>query len=82
LALLSGPELAFVALIVGILALVGLRSRQNRSFNFLPYVIIAVLLLAILTLSGAVLSLVRLVLILGLLVVILLGFVAYRSAGS
>ena len=81
MALLSGLELIFVTLMAGALILIGLRSRRDRSgLNFLPYVIIAVLLLAILTLSGAVFSLIRLVLVLGLLVAILLGLFAYKSA--
>jgi len=83
MALLSGLELLFAAAIVGILLLVGLKSRRERSgFNFLPYVIIAALLLAILTLSGTVFSLLKLVLALGAIVVALMAFVAYRSVKS
>lgn len=83
MALLSGLELLFAAAIVGILLLVGLKSRRERSgFNFLPYVIIGALLLAILTLSGTVFSLLKLVLALGAVVVALMVFAAYRSAKS
>jgi hypothetical protein len=83
MALLSGLELLFAAAIVGILLLVGLKSRRERSgFNFLPYVIIAALLLAILTLSGTVFSLLKLVLALGAIVVALMAFAAYRSVKS
>jgi hypothetical protein len=83
MALLSGLELLFAAAIVGILLLVGLKSRRERSgFNFLPYVIIGALLLAILTLSGTVFSLLKLVLALGAIVVALMAFVAYRSVKS
>jgi hypothetical protein len=83
MALLSGLELLFAAAIVGILLLVGLKSRRERSgFNFLPYVIIGALLLAILALSGTVFSLLKLVLALGAIVVALMAFVAYRSVKS
>lgn len=83
MALLSGLELLFAAAIVGILLLVGLKSRRERSgFNFLPYVIIGALLLAILTLSGTVFSLFKLVLALGAIVVALMAFAAYRSVKS
>ncbi len=83
MALLSGLELLFAAAIVGILLLVGLKSRRERSgFNFLPYVIIGALLLAILTLSGTVFSLLKLVLALGAIVVALMAFAAYRSVKS
>ena len=83
MALLSGLELLFAAAIVGILLLVGLKSRRERSgFNFLPYVIIGALLLAILALSGTVFSLLKLVLALGAIVVALMAFAAYRSVKS
>jgi len=83
MALLSGLELLFAAAIVGILLLVGVKSRRERSgFNFLPYVIIGALLLAILTLSGTVFSLFKLVLALGAIVVALMAFAAYRSVKS
>lgn len=83
MALLSGLELLFAAAIVGILLLVGVKSRREKSgFNFLPYVIIGALLLAILTLSGTVFSLFKLVLALGAIVVALMAFAAYRSVKS
>lgn len=83
MALLSGLELLFAAAIVGILLLVGVKSRRERSgFNFLPYVIIGALLLAILSLSGTVFSLLKLVLALGAIVVALMAFAAYRSVKS
>jgi len=83
MALLSGLEFLFAAAIVGILLLVGLKSRRERSgFNFLPYVIIGALLLAILTLSGTVFSLLKLVLALGAIVFALMAFAAYRSVKS
>ena len=83
MALLSGLELLFAAAIVGILLLVGVKSRRERSgFNFLPYVIIGALLLAILTISGTVFSLLKLVLALGAIVVALMAFAAYRSVKS
>jgi hypothetical protein len=83
MALLSGLELLFAAAIVGILLLVGVKSRRERSgFNFLPYVIIGALLLAILSLSGTAFSLLKLVLVLGAIVVALMAFAAYRSVKS
>jgi peptidoglycan/LPS O-acetylase OafA/YrhL len=78
MALLSGLELLIVVAIVGILLFV--RSPWEKSgFNFLPYMIIGVLLLAVFTLSGTVFYLVKLVLALGVIVVALLGLAAYRS---
>lgn len=69
--------------IVGILLLVGVRSRRERGgFNFLPYVIVGALLLVILALSRTAFSLVKLVLALGVIVIVLVGVVTYRSAKS
>ena len=83
MALLSGLEILFAAAIVGILLLVGVRSRRERGeFNFLPYVLVGALLLVILALSRTALSLVKLVLALGVIVLVLVGLVAYRSTKS
>ena len=85
MALLSGFEILFAAAIVGILLLVGVRSRRERGgFNFLQYVIVGALLLVILALSRTAFSLVKLVLALalGVIVLVLGGLVAYRSAKS
>lgn len=83
MALLSGFEILFAAAIVGILLLVGVRSRRERGgFNFLPYVIVGALLLVILALSRTAFSLVKLVLALGVIVIVLVGVVTYRSAKS
>ena len=83
MALLSGFEILFAAAIVGILLLVGVRSRRERGgFNFLPYVIVGALLLVILALSRTAFSLVKLELALGVIVLVLVGVVTYRSAKS
>jgi len=83
MALLSGFEILFAAAIVGILLLVGVRSRRERGgFNFLQYVIVGALLLVILALSRTAFSLVKLVLALGVIVIVLVGVVTYRSAKS
>jgi predicted membrane channel-forming protein YqfA (hemolysin III family) len=83
MALLSGLEILFAAAIVGILILVGVRSRRERGgFNFLPYVVVGALLLVILALSRTTVSLAKLVLALSVIVLVLVGLVAYRSAKS
>jgi len=83
MALLSGLEILFAAAIVGILLLAGVRSRrESGGFNFLPYVVVGALLLVILALFRTTVSLVKLVLALGAIVLVLVGVLTYRSAKS
>ena len=77
MALLSGFEILFAVAIVGILLLVGVRSRRT-GFNFMPYVIVGALLFVVLALSRTVFSLVKLVLTLGVIVLVLGGLFICR----
>lgn len=67
--LLSDVELLFVLAVIGILLLLGIRSR-TRTYNVILVLIVAVLLLALIFLSKVAMTLFGVTLILGTLVVL------------
>lgn len=78
MALLSGLELLFVVLVVGLLFLLSIRVERRDRFNFLPFLIIGLLLLAIFSLGRLLLAYFTITVLLTLTVAVLLAITIMR----
>ena len=78
MALLSGLELLFVVLVVGLLFILSVRVQRQGRLNVLPFVLIGLLLLGVFSLGRLLLAYVALALLLTLVVAVLLAITAMR----
>lgn len=73
MALLSGLELLFVVLAVGLLFILSIRVERRSRFNVLPFLIIGLLLLAVFSLGRLLLAYFKIAVLLALMVIVLIA---------